>query len=1046
MRSARLCPPTHYYTRGNHSLVRADRALLAVGLVIACTYWLSAQVNPAVNVEVLYAFPYSNTGSHGPMGSNPEGNVIEIPGMPGVFVTTASTAGDDPTCPFTFCSGTLVKIDTNIPDPTQRATVLHYFAGKDAVPPDGSLPQGNLVFLNGKIYGVTRTGGQFDTGGGGGTVYSIDANNPLSSYSRIHEFNFSDGVNPTGLTIGKDANGATVLYGTTQNGGAFPCGLGPSTGTLFRIDFPGGVPTFTPLNCFSGSIDGGLTNIAFPNLPIQASDMKLYGSSKSRELWTIDPGNVGPGIPATPFAAFTSDPSAQPWGRLVEGPDGVLYGTTRGGGTNGWGSAFRADKPPASPNLTTLYSFTGGTDGSLPLAGMVVGSDGTLYGTTSLGGDQTFPSGTLFRLTPGSGGALASLYSFNGLADGYSPQGELTEASDGLIYGTLSALGTNGTGTVFRFGKAGVPAWIHQIGNTAVWSIATDLAGRTYVFGGTDVSLGGAGSGTYFIGRFKSDGTLDPTFGGINGFVQFGPTASAGNLSRIIVDPHGNSYVSGSTDQNVFGFTNHGGTDVFVASFDVFGNLRWGYMFGSPQFDTAQDLSVDPSQNVYVTGYTLGNLGGTLQGLQDGFVSVLTSSLQLTTFQWGITGQYRYANGLAYCADSQGATRLYVGGTDQNPPNLNGWISWFNSASITSGPQQTRTVSDGDFVRIITDSQCDPYATGSLVDSPSSSRFIIQKYDPLLANPASLEIDGPSEGALLGVGTNSIVLDGLNNIYVAGTAGGPQNLFGNSITGILSDWYGVYDSTGTKQLRSGVIDAGPASQTIAGTIALDPIGNINVGGWSDKALPGSQSAGGFLAQYLPVTAVSGPYPTITTVTSSQGSITHCQSVTFTATVAGASATPSGIVHLLIDAVESGTATLDANGQAQFPSSILDTGSHAVTVQYDGDATYAASISQSIAETVTKQKTSTLLQAVPNPSIVGQKVTIMVRVNFGACTAPLGEQVIITIGTQSALKNLVNGTVQVKKTFTQAGSFPVKAQYPGDSNFTGSQRQITQVVQ
>src|SRR5215471_6252292 len=114
MRSARLCPPTHYYTRCNHYLVRANRALLAVGLVIACTYWLSAQVNPTLNVEVLYAFPYSNTGSHGPMGSNPEGNVIEIPGMPGVFVTTASTAGDHPTCPFTFCSGTLVKIDTNI--------------------------------------------------------------------------------------------------------------------------------------------------------------------------------------------------------------------------------------------------------------------------------------------------------------------------------------------------------------------------------------------------------------------------------------------------------------------------------------------------------------------------------------------------------------------------------------------------------------------------------------------------------------------------------------------------------------------------------------------------------------------------------------------------------------------------------------------------------------------------------------------------------------------------------------------------------------------
>src|SRR5262249_14308580 len=147
---------------------------------------------------------------------------------------------------------------------------------------------------------------------------------------------------PRGLIVGKDLLAATVLYGTTQGGGPNPCGsVTGLRGTLFKIDFPAGVPTFSELNCFGfQSADGGITTIAGPNLPMQASDMKLYGSSAGREVWMIDFSTMGSAIPATALAAFDA---GTPVGPLVEGSDAALYGVQQDGGSGSKGSVFRVD-------------------------------------------------------------------------------------------------------------------------------------------------------------------------------------------------------------------------------------------------------------------------------------------------------------------------------------------------------------------------------------------------------------------------------------------------------------------------------------------------------------------------------------------------------------------------------------------------------------------------------------------------------------------------------------------------------------------------------
>ena len=73
-----------------------------------------------------------------------------------------------------------------------------------------------------------------------------------------------------------------------------------------------------------------------------------------------------------------------PRSRLIFGNDGDLYGTTYSGGTSNFGVVFKM--APDGSGYTILHQFAGHTDGNNPAAGLLCGSDGTLYGTTQLGG------------------------------------------------------------------------------------------------------------------------------------------------------------------------------------------------------------------------------------------------------------------------------------------------------------------------------------------------------------------------------------------------------------------------------------------------------------------------------------------------------------------------------------------------------------------------------------------------------------------------------------------------------------------------------------
>ena len=141
---------------------------------------------------------------------------------------------------------------------------------------------------------------------------------------------------------------------------------------------------------------------------------------------------------------------------LVQGSDGNFYGTTSFGGAIGAGTVFRISP---EGTLTTLHSFAFGADGTTPEAKLVQGNDGNFYGTT-LGNGTNGAFGTVFQISPA--GSLTTLYIFTGNADGGAPMAGLAQGIDGDFYGTTSTAGTGGQGTVFRISSAGTLTTLHS--------------------------------------------------------------------------------------------------------------------------------------------------------------------------------------------------------------------------------------------------------------------------------------------------------------------------------------------------------------------------------------------------------------------------------------------------------------------------------------------------------------------------------------------------------------------------------------------------------
>ncbi len=376
----------------------------------------------------------------GANGANP-GNMAFVLGTDGNFYGTTEAGGIyDSECVSGSC-GTVFRITRE-----GALTTLYSFCAQPGCL-DGSFPIAGLVQgSDGNFYGTTELGG---TGSWAayGTVFKISREGALTTlYSFCSQRNCVDGLMPVSpLLQGTDGN----FYGTTVGGGAGNC-PDMGCGTVFKITSSGALTTLYGFHGADGTEpDGGL---------VQGRDGNFYGTThwggSSAHPWgTVF--KISPAGALTTLYSFCSQPNCtdgdQPLAGLVQASDGNFYGTTAHGGASGdHGTVFKIT--PAG-ELTSLYSFCSQPncrDGDLPVAGLVQASDGNFYGTTYSGGSNSNCSngcGTVFKITPA--GALTTLHSFNS-TDGANPYGGLVQAPNGFFYGTTSAGGSYGSGTVFR--------------------------------------------------------------------------------------------------------------------------------------------------------------------------------------------------------------------------------------------------------------------------------------------------------------------------------------------------------------------------------------------------------------------------------------------------------------------------------------------------------------------------------------------------------------------------------------------------------------------
>jgi uncharacterized repeat protein (TIGR03803 family) len=427
--------------------------------------WAAALVLPALASQagVVITTLHSFTGTND--GANPEAALVQD--SDGNFYGTTEYGG-------TNDAGTVFKISA-----IGALTILHSFTGTN----DGANPVAGLVQgSDGNFYGTTEYGGTNDSG----TVFKISADGALTSLYSFTGTN--DGANPDACLVqGSDGN----FYGTTVNGGNFgyalegqPANLFPrvvSYGTVFKISTNGALTTLyafgTVTNAPGYVVDGANPEAGL----VRGSDGNFYGTTFAGGrygavsapgitlYYIVSYGTVYKistnGALTTLYSFGTNEGSfgvaldgSNPEAGLVQGSDGDFYGTTTEGGTNGAGGYGTVFKISTEGALTTLYefgaiqnAFARPLNGAAPTAGLLQGSDGNFYGTTFYGGTNgvNVLGGDGTVFQMSTNGALTTLYHFGG-SDGANPSGGLVQGSDGSFYGTTVGGGVDGFGTVFR--------------------------------------------------------------------------------------------------------------------------------------------------------------------------------------------------------------------------------------------------------------------------------------------------------------------------------------------------------------------------------------------------------------------------------------------------------------------------------------------------------------------------------------------------------------------------------------------------------------------
>ncbi len=556
-----------------------------------------------------------------------------------------------------FGAGTIFRM---VPDGSGGFTyeLLWSFHG-----PDGDNVRDIVQAADSKLYGVSVQAGELRAG----TAFVFDPSS--ASLVRLHSFvptsnDLFGPIGPSRLVQAADGQ----FYGVVYAGGA------QSWGGLFRLS-PSG--DFSVLHDFYAGPEG----VAPFGALLQASDGFLYG------VTSLGAGGTGPtpqaanpahdpriarpdggGPPGwgtiyradlsgavTPIHVFSSAEAMFPNGDLIEGLDGVLYGTAYEGGTGGVGTIFRCDK---SGNFAVIFNFPSSDGAAYPSAGLTRSTDGSFYGTTLIGGPAG--GGVVFRITPAGDFTTIASFPSAGAPQIAHPVASVTLAPDGSLWGTAADGGFDNAGGVFRIPLPDTGLQIlHENGiNVAAFPVGVlaetpdgtlwGTAGGGALGLGTVFSLAGGPRRPVLVHDFAGpDGAVPhdlwaATDGNLYGTTsQQGPNG-AGTVFRIdstsgaLTTLHGFAGADGSdpeagviqaTDGNLYGTTSTGGAFGVGTLFrmDLAGSLTTLADFG---------LSDEPSRPI---GRLLQAADGDLYGASVGGGAEFAGTVYRSTLSGGLT-------------------------------------------------------------------------------------------------------------------------------------------------------------------------------------------------------------------------------------------------------------------------------------------------------------------------------------------------------------------------------------------------------------------------
>ncbi|MES2566012.1 MAG: choice-of-anchor tandem repeat GloVer-containing protein [Bacteroidota bacterium] len=296
---------------------------------------------------------------------------------------------------------------------------------------DGKLPLGSFIkTTDGKFYALTSEGGELNMG----VLFQY---NPLTN-SCVKKLDFQKSLNgqhPNGSLV-RASNG--LLYGVAEEGGL------NNKGVLFQFDQVNHV--YTKLIDFANTVG------ANPNGSlIQATDGMLYGTCYNGagfgSTGTIFQFNPNTYSLSTIYSFGSSSMGDNPRGALVQASNGLFYGTTSYGGWYSKGTIFEFD--PVSGIYNDKYNFIDAV-GRAAIGSLIEAADGNLYGVTMLGG--ALDQGTLFQYNY-INNIFTKQIDFSSVSIGRRPgeDASLLQATDGMMYGTTMYGGSNGYGILYKF-------------------------------------------------------------------------------------------------------------------------------------------------------------------------------------------------------------------------------------------------------------------------------------------------------------------------------------------------------------------------------------------------------------------------------------------------------------------------------------------------------------------------------------------------------------------------------------------------------------------